>query len=232
MSAAGTGAGTPSPATGPRSRAAVGAVLAVGLAALLVDVARDPRRPRLAAVGDRLTTDTGYAISLGPGQQLCQPGELLPADTAALRIDADPRGAAGLPLQARLGGPSVATSEGRLAPGWSRGLVRIPLARLARESLGRSLPAQRRRPDHRLRRRTPRAGLSRSTVAGQMFPGRLRIEYLRPGRESWLALTPTIVHRFSLGKSDLVRHWAAAGVLALMLIAAAFAGWALLREPA
>ncbi len=231
MSAAGTGAGTPSPATGPRSRAAVGAVLAVGLAALLVTslvILADHASRRS---GTDLTTDTGYAISLGPGQQLCQPGELLPADTAALRIDADPRGAAGPPLQARLGGPSGALSEGRLAPGWSRGLVRIPLARLARESSGevclRNVGAQTIAFGGEL----PAQGFQ-ITVAGQTFPGRLRIEYLRPGRESWLALTPTIVHRFSLGKSDLVRHWAAAGVLALMLIAAAFAGWALLREPA
>jgi hypothetical protein len=40
----------------------------------------------------------------------------------------------------------------------------------------------------------------------------------------------TIVHRFSLGKSDLVRHWAAAATVVLMLLAVGLAIRTILRE--
>jgi hypothetical protein len=68
------------------------------------------------------------------------------------------------------------------------------------------------------------------TIDGRGLLGRLRIEYERPGRESWLSLLPTLGHRFELGKSGPVRHWAAVAVLVLMLCAAALAVRTLLAQ--
>ena len=68
------------------------------------------------------------------------------------------------------------------------------------------------------------------SIDGHGLGGRLRIEYERPGRESWLALIPTLAHRLSLGRSSLVRHWAALGALVLMLAALGLAGATLLAQ--
>lgn len=65
---------------------------------------------------------------------------------------------------------------------------------------------------------------------GKPVNGRIRVEYMRPGRESWFALIPTLSHRFSLAKADLVRHWAAAAVIVLMLFAITLATRTILRE--
>jgi hypothetical protein len=62
--------------------------------------------------------------------------------------------------------------------------------------------------------------------------GRARIAYLRPGSESWWELVPTIVHRFGLGKGDMLGSWAI-GLVALLMIAAwASAAYALVRRDA
>jgi hypothetical protein len=68
-------------------------------------------------------------------------------------------------------------------------------------------------------------------VAGRLVPSvRLRIDYMRPGRESWLRLLPTIAYRSTLGKSGLIRHWAWIGALLLMLFATALAARTVLAE--
>jgi hypothetical protein len=59
---------------------------------------------------------------------------------------------------------------------------------------------------------------------------RLRIDYMRPGRESWLQLLPTIAYRSTLGKSGLIRHWAWIGALLLMGLATALAARTVLAE--
>jgi hypothetical protein len=43
-------------------------------------------------------------------------------------------------------------------------------------------------------------------------------------------LLPTLAHRFSLAKGDLVRRWAAPAALVLMLIAVALAARTIVRE--
>jgi hypothetical protein len=67
-------------------------------------------------------------------------------------------------------------------------------------------------------------------VAGGSIEARLRFDYLRPGRESWLELVPTLAYRSTIARSDLVRHWAWAGALLLMLLAAALALTTIVRE--
>ena len=71
----------------------------------------------------------------------------------------------------------------------------------------------------------------RLRVASSTLEARLRYDYMRPGRESWFELLPTLVYRSTLGKSDLVRHWAWLAALLLMLAAISLAVATLLREP-
>lgn len=48
--------------------------------------------------------------------------------------------------------------------------------------------------------------------------------------KSWFGSVPTLAHRFALGKSNLVRHWAAPAAITLMLLSVVIALVTILRE--
>lgn len=208
----------------------VALVLAIGLIALVVAGVAILARSEPRRSGTNLISDSGFVIPLAPGRQLCEPGELLPGDTGGLRLMADSGASAGPRLSVHVFSPQGLVSSGELAPGWRSGAVLIPIRRVARTlpstivclrnagsspvSFGGSAPA---------------SGFV-IELAGKPFGGRLRIEYMRPGSESWLSLLPTLAHRFSLAKSDLARHWAWIAVLVLMLLAVGLAARTMLRE--
>jgi hypothetical protein len=196
-------------------------VAAVGVCALVAALAitllhHEPRRS-----GTNLTPAGAFVIGLAHGQQACQESELLPADTAAIRLTAGTRGQAGPPLEATVTGAGgrVLTS-GRLPGGWHQGTVGIPVARVRSAS-----------EEARVCIRD--AGSSSSgpielagntqlgwtmQVAGHAAPNvRLRFDYMRPGSEDWYQLLPTIAHRFSLGKAGFLRHWEWVAALLLIL---------------
>jgi hypothetical protein len=208
----------------------VRAVLAAGLLAIVIAavVVLAQSEPRQA--GTNLTADAGFAITLGPRQKLCEPEELLPGDTGALRLNASTGGLPGPRLGVDISSPSGPVSSGVLPAGWRSGEVLIPLSRVPQtlpsttvcvSNLG-SRPVA-------FGGSVPDSGFM-IDVAGKPLSGRLRIEYMRPGSESWFALAPTLVHRFSLAKADLVRHWEWAVVIVLMLFAVALATFTIAKE--
>jgi hypothetical protein len=205
----------------------VGVVIAVGMLAILgfgigILLKREPR-----SGGANLATDTGFVIPLAHGQQLCDPGEIVPADTAALRVSAEARGPAP-ELSATIASGSMPSRSGRLGAGWHTGTLDIPVARVTQTIVGTVCLANRGANEVRLGGSAPNSSIIQ--IAGKPFDGRPRVEYMRPGRESWLSLLPALSHRFSLGKSDLVRHWAAAAAIVLVLIAVAVTIRAVLGE--
>lgn len=199
------------------------AILGAGLAILLQS---GPRR-----AGTNLTSELGFAIPLEPFQEVCEPGELVPGDTGALRLDASTGGRPGPALSARVSGPAAALlSSGRLAAGWREGSVRIPLTRVAHTAPGATICLRNLGPGKVAFAGSVPDSVFQIQLAGKPLGGRMRIEYMRPGSETWLTLLPTLVHRFALAKADVVRHWAAAAVLVLMLLAVALAARTLVRE--
>ncbi len=206
-------------------------VLLVGLVALLAagTVGLLQRAPRRA--GTNLTADAGFTIALAAGQELCEPGELVPGDTGALRLDASTGAAArGPALSTTVGLPTAGASAGSLAAGWRSGVVQIPLRRVPATLSGATVCIRNHGPGSvAFGGSVPDSGFI-IQLAGKPLGGRLRIEYMRPGSESWLQLLPTLSHRFSLAKSDIVRHWAAAAAILLMLMALALSASVLARE--
>ncbi len=172
--------------------------------------------------GTDMTPDREPVALLGGGQQACEGQETLPGDTAALQLEIEVSGA-GPPLSATITGRDGATlARGRLAPGWHGGAVRIPVTHVSTTTEGVRVCVRDDAPSHGGRTidlggQSYDLGLN-SEVAGKLDENmRIRIDYLRPRRESWFQLAPTIVGRFSLGKSDLLRHWAWVALLVLML---------------
>jgi hypothetical protein len=201
-------------------------LLAIAIAAVAILAQRAQRRS-----GTNLTADTGYVIPLGAGEQLCEPGELLPGDTGALRLSASSGASPGGRLSASLADAQGRTvGSGALAAGWRTGAVTIPISRVAQTLPGAlvCLVNEGKQPIS-LGGSVPDANFY-VVLGGKPLSGRMRIEYMRPGRESWFALLGTLAHRFSLAKADLVRHWAAAAAIVLMLIAIVLATRVILRE--
>jgi hypothetical protein len=229
---AGSPAGKPAVARPSRWLTPARIVVALGLIAIAIAAAAILSQRSQRRSGTNLTADVGYVLTLPAGQQLCEPGELIPGDTGALRLQAS---AGALP------GPEVAftvsdargpLSSGVLKPGWRGGTVTIPLTRVRSTAPGTMicLVNHGARPIS-LGGSVPDADFY-VVLNGKPLNGRMRIEYMRPGSESWFSLLPTLAHRFSLAKADAVRHWAAVAAIVLMLLAIVVALRTVLKQEA
>jgi hypothetical protein len=213
-------------------------VVAVGLCAIAVAFAvmllgSSPRRS-----GSDLTPNGAFVAVLGAGQQTCQGGEPLPADTSALQMTIGTYGAPGPPLRVVVTGADgrVLTSGG-LPAGWRQGVVRIPVAHVATATQGTRVCLQDAEAlggtrTIALAGDLPDPGYSMTVAGRTVAGGRLRYDYMRPGSESWLALAPTLVHRFTLAKAGFLRSWSWVLALALVLATAALAVRTILKATA
>jgi hypothetical protein len=208
---------------GPRTLAVGLALLVLLVLALIVVLQREPRR-----AGTNMTPLSSVAIALAAGQELCEPGELVPADTAGLRVIVRSSGPTG-PLRARVLGPGGVVARGSLAAGWRPEQVTVPLSRVGTATSNAIVCLRNGGSSQLLFGGALPDPPYTYTVAGQEQSGRLRIDYMRPGRESWLGLLTPLTYRFSLGRSPLTRSWASGAVLVLMLAVVALTAWILLR---
>jgi hypothetical protein len=205
------------------------AVGLVAIAAILVVVLSQKAQRRS---GTDLTPSDTVAATVPGGRRACQDEELLPADTAAVQATVT---AFGQPLPAlqivfTAGPGGRVLSSGGLPAGRPPGLVRIPIRYVAHATQGvraclRNLgPASigvaggYPDPPHQM------------LVGGAVAAGRLRYDYYRRGRESWMQLLATIVYRWTLAKAGIVRHWAWVAIPLLMLFAVGLAALTLIRE--
>lgn len=214
-----------------RRRHGIGVVFALGLlafavASTVVLLQRAPRRS-----GTDLTADIGPVVALAPAQRICQFDELLPGDTDALRLEATSVAAGPLPaLAVTIDGATGRLGTGMLPRGMASGAAVVPLARVVRGTQAATICISNPGPGEvSFGGSAPSQGPP--IEGGGSPPGaHVRIEYMRPGRESWAQLLPTLVHRFSLGKSDLLRRWEAAAALILMLVAVVLGARTMLVE--
>jgi hypothetical protein len=204
--------------------------MAVGLAAVVVILAAVLAQRDQRPSGTNLIHAGSFVATLHAGQSACQAGELLPADTAAVRATIGSYNRPGPLIQISFrGSRGEALRSGSLAAGWRQGLVQIPLRRVSLATAGVSVCLRDVGPGAIAIAGQQAAPGFQMTVAGKTLEGHLRYDYMRPGRESWLELLPTIVHRSTFAKSGLIRHWAWAAALVLMLLAVALAATTIAR---
>jgi hypothetical protein len=205
--------------------------MAVGLTAIAVILVVLLSQKAQRRSGTDLTPNGAFVATLAPGQETCQGAELLPADTSAARATIGTYGKPGPRLRLTVTSPDgQLISSGTLAPGWRQGVVQIPLTHVSKPSennrvclhdLGASSVA--------IAGALPDPSYVME-VAGKSVDGRLRYDYMRPGRESWFQLLPTIVYRWTLAKAGLVRHWGWVAIALLMLFAVGLAARTIVRE--
>jgi hypothetical protein len=198
-----------------RVRVALALALALVAGALVLDMSR--AAPRSAG------TDHGVAVafvaSLAGGQELCQAQMVLPSDAQRLQVLIGTYGAPVPALAVRfLGAANRPIASGSVPAGAAEGEVTIPVS----YPHGASVPGT----------LCIHVGPSAKTVIGggdftpgpgseqidgTPQPGRIAVDYLRQGSESWWQLLPTLSHRFGLGKASFFGDWTLL-VAALLLL--------------
>ena len=192
------------------------AVVAAGFALLLVALAVTLLQSAPRSAGSNFVDEREEVTKLRGPDRLCQAGETLPADTAALRllIGTYGRPAPMLRVVAGARGGRIVTSGQRPAGG-PQGHVDIPVREVDRITPG-------------LRVCVFVGSGGRTVLYGSA--GHVRFEWLRPGSESWLELFPTIAHRFALGRWNPLGSLLLPAVALLLLAAWAATARLVLRE--
>lgn len=170
-----------------------------------------------------------FVAQVPAGKRLCQAEELVPGDTHALQLTIGTYQRPGPPVVIDVTRGGRLLAGGGRAAGWTQGdHVRLPLVRSVPTTAGPEVCLTNSGPA------TLALGGSASVppparVDGIPQRGRVRIEYVRSGRESWWSLMPTIFHRFGLGKAPGLGSWTFVLAWGLVLAAAAIAGRLLWR---
>ena len=170
------------------------------------------------SAGKNGVREMGPSVLLHRGETHCQAGETVPKDAAKLRILV---GTFGVPVPrlrvtaADPGGRMI--TRGELPEGASEGRVSIPVRPVSATTPGLDVCIK---------------VLSAPGVVLYGENKSVRFDWRRSGSESWLALAPTVAHRFALGKASLFGSlWLVVAAL-LVLAAAAVACRLAIRDTA
>lgn len=169
-------------------------------------------------------------VLLQDGQRLCQVGELLPDRTVAVEVSVATGGQPGAPLAVRvLDEDKRVLARGTARGGYRDGLVSMPIPLQRGTRTGVEVCIERTGPGV-----AQLYGLAGATgklkLDGKDNPGVLRLAYRRPGKESWLALTPAIAHRFAQAKTRIAAPWLFYVLIALAVLVAGLALHTVVRE--
>ncbi len=147
----------------------------------------------------------------------CQSGTLIPADTDRVRILIGTYGRPAPELGVTVSSGGRRITSGVIPQGGPQGHVEVPLQRVDRTV-----------PGTRVCVSVKDRGGARTVLYGSS--GVVRLEWVRPGDESWFALAPTVAHRFGFAKANPVGS-ALLWVAGLVLLGAwGLAGRLVLRE--
>jgi hypothetical protein len=161
-------------------------VLAAGFALLLVAMAVTLARSEPRSAGANQVAELEEVVNLNGEGRHCKDGEIVPGEAASLRLLLGTyyRPSPELRVVVRADGRLV--TSGRRPAGGPEGRVEIPL-RPVSETTG---PA----------RVCIIVGGGRTVLYGS--GGRVRLEWMRAGSESWFELLLVVAHRFGLAKAN------------------------------
>jgi hypothetical protein len=201
--------------------------LAVGLALLASAVVVVLSRSPLIVVGTNSVPAHPEVAYVEGGFSTCEIGGMLPQGTSAIRVSASANTGPRVTLKA-LSGPLLVTS-GHRETGWGVDeTVTVPVKRVPRTisdakiCLAFGPVIEELQINGAVVRTTTAGGKTHSAVA-------LRLEYLRPGHESWWSLASSVARHMGLGHAP-SGTWVVLLLIALMITVAALAAHLVLRE--
>jgi hypothetical protein len=169
--------------------------------------------PRLAASNG---VDAGsFSVAVPDGHRHCLRGEFVPRDADRIRMTIGTFEQPMPPLDVTVTDADGRTLADRRVQAPAEGVVVLPLGRTTDQP----------RPDSTVCL-TPHG---RKIVLGG-FRDRARIEWLRPGSESVLGLSGTVLQRFGVGKPGWMGGWTLVLAIALVVAVWALTARLLLRE--
>ena len=215
----------------PHARRVVVITLAIGLVVLLTALVVTLSHAAVRRTGSNYIRAVQSLGVTSGGGTFCQPDELAPEDTGAVRLSLNTGRGHGATVAVALHRAGELVARGRAPAGWQGDTVTVPLRPVLTHdvhgrlcvTLGKGAPMQ------LLGQQAERRVAARS--GGSSLRGRLRVVYLRPHPESWWAFAPTVVDRMGLGHA---LHGSIVAILAFLLVLAAGAlgTWQLVRASA
>jgi hypothetical protein len=158
----------------------------------------------------------------------CQPNELLPRGTTALRVWLDAAYGPRVAVEVSVNGHRL--TGGSRGSGWVGGSVTVPVTALSHAAAGVTVCISFQLRDETIvvqGSQTPTAGAVRED--GQPLAGRMWIEYLRPGQRSWASLLASTARHMALGRAA-GGIWVVFAALGLLAAVVVLAGRLVLRE--
>ncbi|HEY2768551.1 MAG TPA: hypothetical protein VGI76_09845 [Solirubrobacteraceae bacterium] len=202
--------------------------LVVGVTLIAVSLAWTlSRDPQVVASANSEYTHKKIAATTTPAGA-CQGRETLPQGTSAIRLGLT--AVVGPRVTVKVLSGAHLLASGTRAAGWEGGSVTVPLHPAAQHAATAKVCfriSQMNGPVEMLGLRTSHgAALGQE---GKRLPGRLHIEYVRPGHESWWSMASATARRLGLGRAA-AGSWNALLVLALAATLIALSSWLLTRE--
>jgi hypothetical protein len=209
------------------ARARVAITMAVGAAligGLLLGVLL--HAPYRVLASNRVAAEENLA-SFQRGGTFCQSREFLPAGTDALRVST--AAYVGPAISLSLSRGNTVLARGHRGAGWVASTLTFALRPRLRAPAQATLCL--RRDNHALAAGLIGGGAfaaPEATLNGTPLRGRLRVEYLTAGQQSWLSLARHVVRRLGLGHAP-SGGWIVIPLVLLMALATTLAAWLMLR---
>jgi hypothetical protein len=204
-------------------RIALAVCLTLTVIAVGVSLARTPL-VRAGTDGTPLPTEVGATFF---PDTVCQSEEVVPKGTTIVRLSLLSLLGPRITLRATAGGKVITT--GVRSSGWTGTIVSIPVqpvtSTYAHATICFTLAKRQQLVNYRGETTTRSPAVSNGT---QVLTGRIRIEYLRPGKETWLSLALPTARRIGLtvgGGGGIVIV-----LFALVLTMAGLSSWLVVRE--
>jgi hypothetical protein len=159
----------------------------------------------------------------------CQAGETLPRGTTAIRLGL--QGSVGPRVTVVAYAGSSAITRGSVGPGWRGENVIVPVRAVPHAVSHARVCFKLSSVSGNVSVVGAEAPPAQAAVAqnGVALPGRMQIEYLRPGRASWWSQLLPVLRHMGLGRAA-AGTWIAIPIAALAAGAFALAAWAVARE--
>ncbi|HEV3320972.1 MAG TPA: hypothetical protein VG147_02135 [Solirubrobacteraceae bacterium] len=206
-----------------RVKVALGVGLALIALAFLLTLAHTPLTvARGGVVPERTVVSTARPASA------CQGGETLPRGTTALRLSLT--AALGPRVSARVLSGSRMVAHGTTGAGWSDASVTVAVQPLSHTVAPVTVCLAMTQMNGKVAMRgSPTSPAQGATSGGERLPGRMDIEYLRPGGSSWWSQATAVARRLGLGHAA-SGAWNALLVMALAASCIALSSWLVVKE--
>jgi hypothetical protein len=201
--------------------------LAIGLAVTAIAVAVTLSGSPLEVAGTNAIPSAAQVVA-GNGTQACQGNEVLPGGTTAIRLSLEALIGPRVSVTARVG--ERVLTHGVHGAGWKAAAVTVPVQSVAHTTPHAQVCfalASSYAPVIILGERTRHA--LAATAAGGPLPGRMSIEYLRPGHRSWWSRAGSVARRMGFGRAA-GGAWIALLVAACTTAIVALSLWLAVRE--